>query len=163
MIFTSEGLLSFHAAVHDSLDLLLDQAASLPNELLDRQVAGFGADTIRKQIFHIIANEAIWLRGLKGQPLERLSIDDYPTVGALRLAKRQTAADTRTYFADLTRPELNAVIEALPSYWVGPPRSPAFILLHVLTHACHHKGQVVAMFRLLGYPAPDTDLQRSEG
>lgn len=39
-------------------------------------------------------------------------------------------------------------------------RSPAFILLHVITHAFHHKGQVVAMLRILGYPAPDTDLQQ---
>jgi uncharacterized damage-inducible protein DinB len=34
------------------------------------------------------------------------------------------------------------------------------ILLHVITHTFHHKGQVVAMLRVLGHPAPDTDLQR---
>jgi uncharacterized damage-inducible protein DinB len=44
---------------------------------------------------------------------------------------------------------------------VGELKSPAFILLHVVTHTFHHKGQVVAMLRTLGYPAPDTDLQRS--
>jgi uncharacterized damage-inducible protein DinB len=38
-----------------------------------------------------------------------------------------------------------------PESWV--------ILLHVITHAFHHKGQIVAMLRILGYPAPDTDLQ----
>src|SRR5580704_8560248 len=43
--------------------------------------------------------------------------------------------------------------------WHGDLRSPAFILHHVITHAYHHKGQVVAMCRLLGHPAPDTDLQ----
>src|SRR5689334_16537142 len=39
----------------------------------------------------------------------------------------------------------------------GELRSPAFILLHVITHAFHHKGQVVAMLRIHGYSAPDTD------
>jgi hypothetical protein len=28
------------------------------------------------------------------------------------------------------------------------------------THAFHHKGQIVAMLRILGCPAPDTDLQQ---
>jgi uncharacterized damage-inducible protein DinB len=43
--------------------------------------------------------------------------------------------------------------------WGGELRSPAFIVLHVITHAFHHKGQIVAMLRIQGYPAPDTDLQ----
>jgi uncharacterized damage-inducible protein DinB len=42
-------------------------------------------------------------------------------------------------------------------------RTPAFILHHVLTHAFHHKGQIVAMCRVLGHPAPDTDLSQFEG
>ena len=42
----------------------------------------------------------------------------------------------------------------------GELRSPVFIVLHVKTHTFHHKGQIVAMLRILGYPAPDTDLQQ---
>ena len=30
----------------------------------------------------------------------------------------------------------------------------------VTGHVHFHKGQVVAMLRILGYPAPDTDLQQ---
>ena len=41
-------------------------------------------------------------------------------------------------------------------------RTPALILHHVLTHAFHHKGQIVSMCRILGYPAPDTDLNNFE-
>jgi hypothetical protein len=41
----------------------------------------------------------------------------------------------------------------------GELRSPVFIVLHVKTHTFHHKVQIVAMLRILGYPAPDTDLQ----
>jgi uncharacterized damage-inducible protein DinB len=32
------------------------------------------------------------------------------------------------------------------------------MVLHLMTHAYHHKGQTVAMCRLLGYPAPMTDM-----
>jgi uncharacterized damage-inducible protein DinB len=32
----------------------------------------------------------------------------------------------------------------------------------VLTHAFHHKGQIVAMCRALGHPTTDTDLNQFE-
>jgi uncharacterized damage-inducible protein DinB len=53
------------------------------------------------------------------------------------------------------------VLTTRPVDWGGELRSPAFIVLHVITHAFHHKGQIVAMLRILGYPAPDTDLQQA--
>ena len=53
------------------------------------------------------------------------------------------------------------MLERYHEEWTTPHRTPAFILLHVITHGFHHKGQIVAMLRLLGYPAPDTDMQRT--
>ncbi|SKC74793.1 Uncharacterized damage-inducible protein DinB (forms a four-helix bundle) [Ohtaekwangia koreensis] len=37
-------------------------------------------------------------------------------------------------------------------------RSPLEIFTHVLTHEFHHKGQILIMGRLLGFPPPDTDI-----
>jgi uncharacterized damage-inducible protein DinB len=67
--------------------------------------------------------------------------------------------ETRAYLEGLSEEQLNTTLATRPESWGGELRSPAFILLHVITHAFHHKGQVVAMLRILGYPAPDTDLQ----
>jgi hypothetical protein len=50
--------------------------------------------------------------------------------------------------------QLNTILANRPVDWGGELRSPAFILPHVITHAFHHKGQVVAILRILGYPAP---------
>ena len=61
---------------------------------------------------------------------------------------------------DLTEEQLNTTLAKHPVDWGGQLRSPAYILLHVITHAFHHKGQVVAMLRILGYPASNTDLQQ---
>ena len=36
--------------------------------------------------------------------------------------------------------------------------TPVQIFTHVLTHEFHHKGQIMSMCRLLGYPPPDTDV-----
>ena len=45
--------------------------------------------------------------------------------------------------------------------WQEKPWSttPLWLLTHTETHEFHHKGQIVAMARHLGYNPPDTDLQ----
>lgn len=35
----------------------------------------------------------------------------------------------------------------------------ALLMLNAITDAYHHQGQVVALCRLNGHPAPETDLQ----
>jgi uncharacterized damage-inducible protein DinB len=77
----------------------------------------------------------------------------------LLIAKERIREGTRTYLGGLTEEQLNTTLAQRPVDWGGELRSPSFILLHVITHAFHHKGQVVAMLRILGYPTPDTDLQ----
>jgi uncharacterized damage-inducible protein DinB len=74
--------------------------------------------------------------------------------------KERVRLATRAYLDGLSDAELNRTLTERPRKWVGELKSPAFILLHVVTHTFHHKGQAVAMLRTLGYPAPDTDLQR---
>jgi len=129
-------------------------------DLLLAELLGFARSTIRDQLFHTIANEIFWMHGLQLLPMPRLSADDYSTGEALAELKRRAMAETLEYLDRLSEPELNRDLLRVSEGWVGPPRSPAFILHHVLTHAFHHKGQVVAMCRLLGHPAPDTDYQR---
>jgi uncharacterized damage-inducible protein DinB len=79
---------------------------------------------------------------------------------ALLAAKHRIRAATRTFLGNLTEEQLNTTLTKRPVDWGGELRSPAFIVLHVITHAFHHKGQIVAMLRVIGYPAPDTDLQQ---
>ena len=78
---------------------------------------------------------------------------------ALFAAKHRIREGTLAYLGSLTEDQLNTTLNERPADWGGELKSPAFILLHVITHAFHHKGQVVAMLRIVGYPAPDTDLQ----
>jgi len=85
---------------------------------------------------------------------------DYPTVSTLKDAKLRVIAGTVKYLESLSEADLNRSLKDRPPEWSGPLRSPAFILHHVLTHSFHHKGQLVSMFRMLGVPAQDSDLQR---
>ncbi len=159
-MFTTAGLKAFHAAAHSSLDVLLAHLATMHADLLVTELAGFARPNIRDQMFHAIACEIFWIHGLQLLPMPKLSADDYITAESLAQFKLRAMAETIEYLDRQTEEELNRVLPRVSERWLGPPRSPAFILHHVLTHAYHHKGQVVAMCRLLGHPAPDTDYQR---
>jgi len=159
-MFTTAGLKAFHAAAHSSLDVLLAHLATMQADLLVTELPGFARPNIRDQMFHTIACEIFWIHGLQLLPMPKLSADDYVTVESLAQFKRRAMMETIEYLDRQTEDELNRVLPRVPERWLGPLRSPAFIVHHVLTHAYHHKGQVVAMCRLLGHPAPDTDYQR---
>jgi uncharacterized damage-inducible protein DinB len=161
-MFTHEGIRLFHSWTHGCLDVLIDHLRTLPADVLSLEVPGFGHPTIRHQFVHVLSVETAWVCGLKNAPIARLSADENSTLAAIVEAKARVGTASVEYINSLTELELNTEIAVLPEDWVGPPRSPAFILLHVLTHAFHHKGQMAAMLRILRHPAPDTDLQRAE-
>lgn len=100
------------------------------------------------------------MRALQHMPARRWDPESFNSTDALAAAKASVASETASYVNRLSIDQLNREIDTCLPEWVGPKRSPACIILHIVTHAFHHKGQIAAMLRLLGHPAPDTDLQR---
>jgi uncharacterized damage-inducible protein DinB len=160
-MFTRDGIRELHAWTHESLNILLRHTASVPAERLQEPLAGFGIATVWKQLVHILEVEEAWVCDLRDKAWARWREGDCGTMEALLAQKERVRQLTRAYLDSLSETELNRTLTERPREWVGELKSPAFILLHVVTHTFHHKGQVVAMLRTLGYPAPDTDLQRS--
>lgn len=158
-MFSKAGIIELHAAMHERFDLLLRHVATVPDDLQHKPISGFGHPSIRQQLVHILTCEEGWVHDLQDKAFPGWHEEDCPTVAALLTAKERIREATRTYLGGLTEEQLNTTLAKRPVDWGGELRSPAFILLHVITHAFHHKGQVVAMLRILGYPAPDTDLQ----
>ena len=154
-MFSKAGTMELHTAMHERLDLLLRHVATVPDDLQQKLISGFGHPSIWKQLVHILT----WVHDLQNKAFPGWHEEDCPTMAALLIAKERIREATRTYLRGLTEEQLNTTLAKRPADWGGELRSPAFILLHVITHAFHHKGQVVAMPRILGYPAPDTDLQ----
>ena len=159
-MFTKSGILELHSATHESLDILLRHVGTVPVNLLREPLAGFGLSTVWKQLIHILTVEEGWVHQLQDARFAGWGEEDCPTMTALLAAKICLRDATRIYIESLSEAQLNATLAKRPEAWFGELRSPAFILLHVITHTFHHKGQVVAMLRTLGHPAPDTDLQR---
>lgn len=159
-MFTKEGIRALHGWTHDSLDLVYAHALALTPQQFVIEIPGFGRASVRDQLMHVIACEQGWVHGLQNLSWSKWSGADFPTAASLQAAKEQVKNETIAYLEGLSDQQLNTELTDRPANWVRPPGTPAFVLHHVLTHAFHHKGQVVAMFRLLGCPAPDTDLQR---
>jgi len=158
-MFTKAGIIELHATMHERLDLLLGHVATVPDELYHKPISGFGHSSVWKQLVHVLTCEEGWVYDLQNKPFAGWYVEDCPTIAALRASEDRIRKATRTYLGNLTEEQLNTTLADRPADWGGELRSPAFILLHVITHAFHHKGQIVAMLRILGYPAPDTDLQ----
>lgn len=158
-MFSKTGIVELHATTHERLDLLLRHLATVPEELLHQPISGFGHPSIWKQLVHILTCEEGWVHDLQNKVFPGWNEEDCPTMAALLAAKGRIREATGTYLGGLSEEQLNTTLAEHPVDWGGELRSPAFILLHVITHAFHHKGQVVAMLRILGRPAPDTDLQ----
>jgi uncharacterized damage-inducible protein DinB len=159
-MFTKAGIKDLHHEAHQSLDLLMRHVATVPEHFWRQSIAGFGFPTISQQLVHILNVEEAWVHALQCKDFRGWSEENARSGEALFEHKGRIEAATRVYLDGLTEEELNLALPKRPKGWFGRLRSPAFIVLHVITHMFHHKGQVVAMLRMLGYPAPDTDLQR---
>jgi uncharacterized damage-inducible protein DinB len=159
-MFTKEAVKSLHTWAHQSLDVLFAHAATLGGEDFVRPLAGFGQASVRDQLVHIVFVEEAWIKALQGIRYQPWRPDDFRSLATIVPAKDSVRRATAAYLERLGESELNAPVQP-GEQWAGPPRSPAFIIQHIVTHSFHHKGQVVAMCRILGHSAPDTDLQRS--
>lgn len=161
-MFTVEGIGKFHGWTHACLSLLLEHLSTIPQDEYDKELAGFGFPTLRKQVIHIFNCEGFWLNTLHGRDYDDRKPPECPAVADARLLQQEVIRQTQAYLSNLTDQQLNADRELHFPDGDSAVRTPALVLHHVLTHAFHHKGQIVAMCRELGHPAPDTDLNQFE-
>jgi uncharacterized damage-inducible protein DinB len=161
-VFTLDGIRKFHSWTHACLSTLLDHLSSIPAPDYEKVLPAVGFPTLREQMIHILNCEAFWIHTLQGLSYIDRSPAQCPAVSDARLFEQEVIQQTRSYLSGLTVRQLNSDAKLNFSDGDVAIRTPALVLHHVLTHAFHHKGQIVAMCRALGYPAPDTDLNQFE-
>ena len=159
-MFTVDGVRKFHGWTHACLNLVLDHLSAIPTEDYVREVSGFGFRTLREQTIHIFNCEGFWVSTLQGLRYADPTCEDCPVLADVRTLQNEVSQSTQAYLSTLTDQQLNADTELHFSDGDVAVRTPALVLHHMLTHAFHHKGQIVAMCRALGHPAPDTDLNQ---
>ena len=161
-MFTTDGVRKFHGWTHASLNLVLDHLSTIPANNYVKEIPSFGFRTLREQAIHIFNCEGFWIHTLQGLRFVNRKPEECPAVADARLLQREVIQRTDAYLSNLTDQQLNADLELHFSDGDLAVRTPALVLHHVLTHAFHHKGQIVAMCRALGHPARDTDLNQFE-
>ncbi len=157
-MFTTEGLLAFHGWTQMCYRVLFEHTAQLSPEEFSRPLEGFGFPSVREQLMHIAICENYWVT--RAQGLEYVRWDDTGLVNgpAIWAAYQPVALRTREWIGGMSPEELLTPRTLLLPGDFSAQVAPAPMLHHVLTHGFHHKGQVVAMCRILGHPAPETDL-----
>ena len=160
-MFTLDGMRKFHSWTHESLDVLFDHLGILTAAEYEQQIAGFGFPSVHAQVVHILGCEVRWVTRLRALAVGAWDPGSWPTIAEARTLQAEARAQTLEYLAGLSEEQLNANAELRFPDGVFF-RTPALVLHHVFTHAFHHKGQIVAMCRILGHPAPDTDLNQFE-
>lgn len=161
-IFTKEGIRALHSSTHECLDIVFQHGTTLPFRLLTQEIPGAPHASVRNQMVHLLMAEAFWVSNLQDLTLDEPKPEDFSSMEELLAAKQKIMADTAAYLETLDEAALNMKLTVLPKNWIGPLRPPAYILLHVMTHAFHHKGQIAVMYRMLGHPLRDADIQRPE-
>ena len=136
---------------------LLEAAAQItPEELAhdfktaDRSVIG--------TLAHIFAGDRIWLARLSGAPVPDFISDADRDLAVLQSAWPALLDRWKSWAAELTEEQARehfAYTDLKGRQW----RQPLWqLVLHVVNHGTHHRGQISGFLRSLGYTPPPLDL-----
>ncbi len=137
---------------------LLTAIADLPAEDLERDFKT--ADrTIVATLAHIFGADRIWLDRVSGRPRNKFMEDHERDLGVLREHWPRIHHEWRqwlsSYMGDLNVPIAYSDLKGNPF-----TSTPIEIILHVVNHGTHHRGQVSGFLRALGRTPPALDLIR---
>lgn len=121
----------------------------------------FGDSSIRNLLVHTANTYQFWL-GSFAQKKELLVIKPLmvANLSEVRRVFREVNELTEKFLEHFQEKWLNPITGEIPWRKTTMESTPLALFTHVITHECHHKGQLVSMSRQLGYTPPDTDLLR---
>jgi uncharacterized damage-inducible protein DinB len=136
---------------------LLDRAAVLTDEQL-RHPFTTGAQPILHTFAHLVGAEWRWYRSWIRAPLtERLTVDDLPTLDAVRAKWEPLFAERRTFIAGLTSGKLDrSITRSVFGRTISLPLWQA--LIHVANHGTQHRSEIAAMLTDVGHSPGDMDM-----
>ena len=168
-MFNATCLLKQHDWYYATLELLLKHCTSLPLEKRQEKLEGFGWPTIHSQLMHVAESEAWWVACADGRKIDWPRDSDWWDFAECERSEdldaryREVREATQKFYTSLSPDELQQPRWVAFNEKEGVNVSPALMLSHLITHGFHHKGQIVAMTRQLGYPPPETDMDSQIG
>jgi uncharacterized damage-inducible protein DinB len=140
--------------------LVLEETSALPSEQLMQNLQGSFA-SIYDTIVHLYQSDKVWLDRLKERPSGQLS--DYEAPGCmydLKDAWLPVHDEMISVVSGLSDEQLGRVF-AYKNLAGQPFETPLWqMILHIVNHGTHHRGQITMMMRQIGEKATNIDLIR---
>jgi uncharacterized damage-inducible protein DinB len=116
---------------------------------------GTSFGTLLGTISHILGTEQAWLARFVGAPLERqLEESEVPDLAFVRAGFEELWAGFGFFLAGLSEAQLLAELAWTSRSGTSYRRPLWEPLFHLSHHSGYHRGQLTAMQRQLGHPAP---------
>jgi uncharacterized damage-inducible protein DinB len=157
--------------MHDSLDTLklqidytiwasrriLKAAAALTPDELNRDF-GTADRSVLGTLLHIGGADLVWIERMHGKSLTSHPYGDRPTFDTLQTEWPRVWDRWRKYVEGLSEASAEEVVSYLTFKGV-PYSTPVWqIVLHVVNHGTHHRGQAGGFIRSMGKTPPTLDL-----
>ena len=157
-MFVSAQVLRLHLDYTQWASLrLLEAAAQLTSEQLERDF-GTSEHSVAGTLVHVFASDRVWLHRLAGGESPTSLSDADRTLAVLENDWPAVLERWRLWAADLTDEAAQAPLK-YHDLKGNPWRQPVWqLVLHVVNHGTHHRGQVSGFLRTMGVVPPVLDL-----
>ena len=111
-------------------------------------------------LVHVFAADRIWLKRLRGEPITSFIADTDYDLHVLQIDWPLLYGKWNEWAADLT--DTSVADSVSYTDMKGNPHASIVweVVLHVVNHGTHHRGQVSGFLRALGHTPPQLDLIR---
>jgi uncharacterized damage-inducible protein DinB len=139
-------------------DRLLDACQALTPQQWDEPL-GASWGSVHALLAHMLAAEQIWLGRWKGHSAGALMpADSVPTLAAIRRTWKQVEDELREFLAACDEARLKADLTYTNTKGKKFSLPLGGLMMHVVDHATHHRGELVTMLSLLAIPHPEDGL-----
>jgi uncharacterized damage-inducible protein DinB len=142
-----------------SREIMLNHCAQMLPEKFAEQMKEFKMNSICMLLVHS-ANAYLYWIGKFGLGKDLKYFADRKDYSAEDIKSMYTVVDSLVAeFTEKYEANPEAMIEGYNSIAEGNVSYPALqVFLHAVTHEYHHKGQIMSVSSLIGYPPPDADV-----
>ena len=157
MIIAADTVRTHLAYTTWAANRLLEAAAHLTPEELTRDF-GTADKSVVGTLAHVFAADRIWISRVKGRPPAKFLFPEERDLAVLQREWPKVLAEWKEWAAGVTDDSL-AGICAYQDTRGNSYSSPLWqIVLHVVNHGTHHRGQVSGFLRTMGKVPPPLDL-----
>jgi uncharacterized damage-inducible protein DinB len=136
---------------------LVNAAGALTNEELNRDFRTADRGVLGTLV-HVFAADRIWLGRLSHKPTQGFTKDSDYSLAVLQNEWPEVRRGWREWAADLDEEGAQALL-AYTDLSGNPWTQPVWrLVLHVVNHGTHHRGQVAGFLRAMGRTPPKLDL-----